>query len=84
MTILCWSASLAALVGVWLNIHRHVACFCLLSATNAVWVYADLKHGIRAQAALQAVYFVLALYGIRKWTAEKVEKAPAPLKEKGG
>lgn len=67
--MLYWLTSLAALVGVWLNIKKHVACFWLWAATNAVWAYADFRHGLPAQAALQAVYFTLSLYGIWKWSA---------------
>ncbi len=67
MTVLYWITSIASLVGVWLNIRLHVGCFWIWAVTNAVWVYADVKHGILPQAALQAVYLLLAVYGIRKW-----------------
>ena len=68
-TALYWITSAAAVIGVWLNIHRRVACFWVWSVTNAVWVYADITHEIYPQAALQFVYFLLALYvyGIWKW-----------------
>ena len=46
MTVVLWLTALAALVGVVLNIHKHVACFWVWSVTNAVWVYADVTHGI--------------------------------------
>ncbi len=72
-TVYCLTA-VASLLGVWLNIHKRVACFWIWSATNAVWVYADLSHGIYSQAALQAVYFGLAVYGIHQWTRRPVEK----------
>ena len=62
-----WLTSLAALVAVWLNIHRRVACFVIWSVTNTIWVYADLTHGIYPQAALQFVYFLMALYRVYKW-----------------
>ena len=71
MTVLYWLTSLAALVGVWLNIHRHIACFIIWSFTNAVWTYADIVHGLHPQAALQAVYFALSIYGIVKWRKER-------------
>jgi hypothetical protein len=70
VTILYWFTSVAALVGVWLNIHRHIGCFIIWSLTNAIWTYADIAHGIYAQAALQAVYFALSLYGFAKWRKE--------------
>lgn len=63
-----WLVSLVALVGVVLNIRKHVACFYVWACTNAVWVYADLEHGLHAQATLMAVYFVLSLWGIWRWT----------------
>ena len=69
-----WLTSLAALVGVWLNIQRRAACFVIWSFTNAVWVYADLTHGIYPQAALQFVYFLLSIYGIWKWSALRPAK----------
>ena len=62
-----WLTSIAALIGVGLNIRKHVACFYVWSCTNAVWVYADASHGLVPQACLQCVYFLLSLYGIRKW-----------------
>jgi nicotinamide riboside transporter PnuC len=45
-----------------------VASFWIWTGTNAIWAYADLAHGLHAQAALQAVYFALSIYGIRKWS----------------
>ena len=68
MTVLLWLTAIAALVGVVLNIRKHVACFWIWSMTNAVWVYADMVHGIYSQAALQAAYLGLAVYGIYAWT----------------
>jgi nicotinamide mononucleotide transporter len=68
MDALYWLVSLAALAGVWLNVRKHVACFYIWSITNAVWAYADLTHGLHAQAALQAVYFTLSLWGICAWS----------------
>ncbi len=71
MLVLTWVAAVASLVGVWLNIRKHIACFWIWSVTNAVWVYVDLKHGIGAQAALQLAYFGLAVYGIAAWSRPK-------------
>jgi nicotinamide mononucleotide transporter len=69
--MLYWLVSIAALAGVVLNIKKHVACFYVWAFTNAVWVFADLEHGLHAQAALMAVYFALSIYGIRKWSRGK-------------
>ena len=67
-----WLVSIAALVGVALNIRKHVACFYVWACTNATWAYVDWTHGLPAQAALMAVYFLLSLWGIWKWTQEGV------------
>ena len=75
MSVLYWLTAFAALVGVWLNIRKHVACFWIWSATNCVWVYVDASHGICSQAALQAVYFGLAVYGIVRWTRHPRKEA---------
>lgn len=63
-----WLTSLAALVGVWLNVRRRVACFWIWLFTTSVWTYADLAHGLHAQAALQAVYAGLSVWGIWSWS----------------
>ncbi len=70
MTLYCLT-SVASLVGVWLNIRQRVACFWIWTGTNAVWVYADVKHEIFPQAALQAVYLLLAVYGIWRWSPRR-------------
>ena len=62
-----WIVSVAALIGVWLNIKKNVACFWIWAFTNAAWLVVDVKHGIYPQAALMAVYLVLSIYGIYKW-----------------
>ncbi len=72
--MLYWLTSLAALIGVVLNIRRHVGCFYIWTVTNTVWVYADLAHGLYAQAALMSVYFVLSIYGIASWSHRSQEK----------
>ena len=74
--MLYWLTALAALIGVWLNIRRHVACFYLWAVTNAIWAVADYRHGLPQQAALQAVYFGLSLYGINRWHGHP-EEAPS-------
>ena len=66
-----WLVSMASLIAVILNIKKSVLSFWIWSGTNAVWTYADLTHGLFAQAALQGVYFVLSIYGIWTWTSKK-------------
>jgi len=75
MTLLYWLTSALALLGVVLNIRRHVVCFWIWTATNAVWTYADFSRGLYAQATLMAIYCGLSLYGIWSWTREA--KRPA-------
>jgi nicotinamide riboside transporter PnuC len=63
-----WLVSLAALVGVVLNIRKHVGCFWIWSFTNLVWACVDWSRGLYAQAVLMVVYFLLAVWGIWRWS----------------
>ncbi len=54
MEVFYWVTAVAALVGVWLNIHGQRACFAIWAVTNATWTVVDYLQGIYAQAALQA------------------------------
>ena len=71
MTTLYWLTAAAALLGVVLNIRKHVACFWIWSVTNAIWAYADYAHGLTPQAAVQAIYFALSIYGIARWSKDR-------------
>lgn len=62
-----WSLAVASLSGVVLNIKRRRECFLIWAGTNAAWTVVDVIHGVWAQAALQAVYFGLAIWGIIEW-----------------
>ena len=62
-----WSIVAASLVGVVLNIRKRRECFYVWSVTNATWAAVDCYHGIYSQAALQAVYFALAIWGLVAW-----------------
>ncbi len=66
-----WTIALASVVGVVMNIRRMRACFYVWAATNAAWTVIDVYHGVWAQAALQAVYFGLAIWGIVAWKEKK-------------
>ena len=84
MTGFSWLVSIAALLGVILNIKKNAGCFVIWAATNFAWTIIDLEKGIPAQATLQAVYFALSIYGLYKWTRcrEKTQgSAPDPKKE---
>ena len=37
---------------------------------NALWVGSFAWRGLWAEAALFAVYFVLAIYGLKKWSSQ--------------
>ena len=37
-----WLVSIAAIVGVWLNVQKRVACFYIWGVTNAIWTYAEV------------------------------------------
>ena len=79
-----WATSIAALMGVWLNIQKRVASFWIWSLTNAVWAYADYTHGLHAQAVLQAVYFGLSIYGIWRWSTQDEKGNPHVTKTSAG
>ena len=68
-----WLISGLALVGVFLNIRKHPACFGIWAVTNGAWFVIDADHGLIAQAALQAVYFCLSIYGLFAWTDRRLE-----------
>ena len=75
MQIFTWAMAALSLVGVVLNIKKRRECFYVWAVTNAAWVVIDIYHGIYAQAALLAVYFVLAIWGIFEWKTEKPKGA---------
>jgi nicotinamide riboside transporter PnuC len=62
-----WIVAAASLIGTILNLHRRRECFLFWIATSAAWVVYDLHLHAHAQAALMAVYLVLAIYGWRQW-----------------
>ncbi len=62
-----WLVSLAALVGVVLNIRKHPGCFAIWTVTNAAWCAADWASGLHAQSCLMAVYCVLSIWGLWTW-----------------
>ena len=66
--MLYWLMAVLSLVGVVLNIHGYRICFVLWAITNATWAVADYRHGLPQQAALQAVYFGLSIYGLVRWS----------------
>ena len=75
MESIYWATAAASLVAVWLNIQQRAVCFAIWAVTNATWAIVDFMHGIYAQAALQAVYLVLSVYGLVKWRSREVNDA---------
>lgn len=65
-----WLLAVASIVGVVLNIRRRHECFYIWAVTNFAWTLVDIAHSVWAQSVLQAVYFVLAIWGIIEWRKE--------------
>ncbi len=62
-----WGLAAASLVGVVANIKHKRWCFGVWAVTNAAWTGVDIYHEVWAQAALQAIYFGLAIWGLIAW-----------------
>ena len=71
MEAIYWTTSALALIGVLLNIKKDRFCFFIWAMTNAIWTLVDFKKEIYAQAALQAIYFCLSVYGFVCWTPKE-------------
>jgi nicotinamide riboside transporter PnuC len=63
-----WLLASASLLATVLNIKHRKECFAIWTVTNAAWCVVDVMHGIYAQAALQAVYCGLAIWGLVEWS----------------
>lgn len=66
-----WLLTALSLIGVVLNIKKRREGFICWIFTNAAWAIIDFQAGIPAQGALFTVYFVLAVWGLIEWRAEK-------------
>jgi len=62
-----WLVTAASITGTVANIYKRRWCFGVWAVTNAMWAAYDLWIGAHAQAALMAVYFGLALWGLWRW-----------------
>lgn len=67
LQVFMWFVTAVSIVGVILNIYGRRACFWIWIVTNAVWFAYDLWLGAYPQAALFAVYFALAVWGLCVW-----------------
>jgi len=63
-----WPLVAGSLIGVVLNIRHDRRCFVVWTITNAIWCGVDWWAGIYSQAALQAVYCGLAVWGLIEWS----------------
>lgn len=64
---LTWALTILSIIGVILNIKRHKACFIIWAFTNFAWMVVDWWHGLYSQAVLFAIYFCLAIWGLKEW-----------------
>jgi nicotinamide riboside transporter PnuC len=62
-----WGITLASLIGTVANIYKKQWCFIIWLFTNSIWCAVDYYQGLYSQSALFAVYFLLAIWGLRKW-----------------
>ena len=62
-----WGVTVASLVGTVANIYQRRWCFGVWAMTNLAWTAYDIHKTAYPQAALQAVYFGLAIWGLCKW-----------------
>jgi nicotinamide riboside transporter PnuC len=67
LTVFTWLLVAAALIGTWLNVKQDRRCFYIWAVTNAGLCGVNAISGQWAQALLFAVYFALALVGVRQW-----------------
>jgi hypothetical protein len=60
-----------SLVATILNIYKNRASFIIWAGTNLFWGIYDWRLGAREQAGLFFAYFLMALWGLIRWTAKK-------------
>ena len=75
MNAFTWCLAALSVLGVILNVRRRPICFACWLVTSGSWAVLDWQHGLPAQAALQATYFVLSLWGLLRWRAEAAAAA---------
>lgn len=65
--VFTWAATIVALIGTILNCKQIRACFYLWTVTNAMWFGWDAYCGLWSRCVLDAVQFILAIWGIYEW-----------------
>jgi len=73
-TIITGMLTVAALLGVWLNIKKNHWCFYIWLVTNISWAIIDFYKSILMQGILFSIYACLAVYGIYEWRIKKEEE----------
>ncbi len=68
---LMWFVTAASIAGVVLNNYRRRECFMIWIVTNTVWMVYDFMIGAMAQAAMFALYIVLSVWGLIKWSRKE-------------
>jgi len=83
LTIFTWLLVAAALVGTVLNVKQDRRCFYIWAVTNAGLSGVNLITGQWAQALLFAVYFALALVGVRQWQKRQQAGVKVVIRKRG-
>lgn len=65
--IITYIVTAASIIGTIANVYQKRWCFVIWILTNCFWCVYDALIGQYAQAALFAVYFILAVAGLVKW-----------------
>ena len=74
MELIMWGVAGLSVIATVANIHRRRWCFAVWAVTNAAWTVYDVAKTAYPQAALQAVYFGLAIWGLWAWRVNKEAK----------
>lgn len=65
-----WIVTAFSILGVVLNIYKNKWCFAIWAVTNFSWMIIDFREEIYSQSLLFAVYFILAVFGLYKWSKQ--------------
>lgn len=66
--IISYIITAASIIGTIANAYQKRWCFIVWLFTNSFWLVYDIIIGAYSQAILYAVYVVLAVIGLKKWT----------------
>jgi len=67
-------AMILAVIGVYLNNHKLIMCFCFFLISNCICLYLHSHFQIWSMCARDAILILLALHGWHKWRGVKVDK----------